>query len=139
MAHQHQERRICLSIEGTLKTPPKSGNEPRFRNEMVISFRAEPCINKQGEFVITDRDTMIHFNEPGQAGAGVSGPNPSEGKSLSPRPRRSDQTRAKILDAAEEVFGQRGYHGASVVEITKKAGVGLGTFYLYFPSKIDIY
>src|SRR5439155_4988425 len=39
----------------------------------------------------------------------------------------------------EEVFGKRGYHGASVVEITKQARVGLGTFYLYFPGKIDIY
>jgi len=54
-------------------------------------------------------------------------------------PGRADKTRAKILDAAEQVFGKRGYHGASVVEITKKAGVGLGTFYLYFPSKIEIY
>lgn len=53
--------------------------------------------------------------------------------------RRGDQTRARILDAAEEVFGQRGYHGASIVEITRKAGVGLGTFYLYFPSKLDIF
>ena len=52
---------------------------------------------------------------------------------------RSDDTRMRILDAAEQVFGERGYHGASVVEITKKAGVGLGTFYLYFPSKIEIY
>jgi len=55
------------------------------------------------------------------------------------KPRRSERTRARILDAAEEVFGERGYHGASVGEITKTAGVGLGTFYLYFPSKLDIY
>ena len=55
------------------------------------------------------------------------------------KPKRSDQTRTKILDAAEEVFGSRGYHNASIVEITRQAGVGLGTFYLYFPSKIEIY
>ena len=53
--------------------------------------------------------------------------------------RRSDQTRTRIVDAAEEIFGKQGYHGSSVVEITKQAGVGLGTFYLYFPSKIDVY
>jgi AcrR family transcriptional regulator len=52
---------------------------------------------------------------------------------------RSERTRARILDAAEEVFGEHGYHGASIVEITKRAGHGLGTFYLYFPSKMDIY
>ena len=56
-----------------------------------------------------------------------------------PKARRGDQTRARILDAAEAVFGQRGYHGASIVEITRQAGVGLGTFYLYFPSKLDIF
>jgi AcrR family transcriptional regulator len=55
------------------------------------------------------------------------------------RSRRGDQTRTRILDAAGEVFGLRGYHGASIIEITRQAGVGLGTFYLYFPSKLDIY
>jgi AcrR family transcriptional regulator len=66
---------------------------------------------------------------------------PSAGASDSgvAKPRRSDQTRTRIVDAAEEVFGKHGYHGSSVVGITKQAGVGLGTFYLYFPSKIDIY
>jgi AcrR family transcriptional regulator len=56
-----------------------------------------------------------------------------------PSTKRSDRTKAKILDAAEEVFGRRGFHGSSIVEITRQAGVGLGTFYLYFPSKIEIY
>ncbi|MGH2793079.1 MAG: TetR/AcrR family transcriptional regulator [Actinomycetota bacterium] len=53
--------------------------------------------------------------------------------------RRGDKTRKKIVDAAEEAFGKHGYHGASIVEITRSAGVGLGTFYVYFPSKIEIY
>jgi len=56
-----------------------------------------------------------------------------------PPTKRSDRTKAKILDAAEDVFGRRGFHGSSIVEITRQAGVGLGTFYLYFPSKIEIY
>ncbi len=55
------------------------------------------------------------------------------------KPRRGDQTRARILDAAEKVFGAQGFHGASIVDITRDAGVGLGTFYVYFPSKIEIY
>ncbi|MGH2784407.1 MAG: TetR/AcrR family transcriptional regulator [Actinomycetota bacterium] len=52
---------------------------------------------------------------------------------------RGDRTRNKILEAAGEVFGKHGYHRASIVEITRTAGVGLGTFYVYFPSKIEIY
>lgn len=55
------------------------------------------------------------------------------------RLRRGDRTRAKILDAAEEAFGRLGYHATSIVEITRGAGVGLGTFYLYFPSKLEIF
>lgn len=55
------------------------------------------------------------------------------------RHRRGDRTRTKILEAAGRVFGREGFHGASIVEITREADVGLGTFYVYFPSKIEIY
>ncbi len=55
-----------------------------------------------------------------------------------PRARGSD-TRDRILEAAEDVFGRLGFHDASIVEITQKAGVGLGTFYLYFGSKVDAF
>jgi len=82
---------------------------------------------------------MIHVDGPSLEGAGEESKSGAAGAKPSPKPRRSDQTRARILDAAEEVFGKRGYHGSSVVEITRQAGVGLGTFYLYFPSKIEIY
>jgi AcrR family transcriptional regulator len=52
-----------------------------------------------------------------------------------PRTNRGWRTRRKLLAAAEEVFGRDGYHRASIVDITRAAGVGQGTFYLYFPSK----
>ena len=41
----------------------------------------------------------------------------------------------KLLEAAEQVFAELGYHDASIVKITEAAGVGQGTFYLYFASK----
>jgi AcrR family transcriptional regulator len=52
-----------------------------------------------------------------------------------PRTSRGRRTRQKILAAAEDVFGRDGYHHASIVDITRAAGVGQGTFYLYVPSK----
>jgi AcrR family transcriptional regulator len=52
-----------------------------------------------------------------------------------PRTSRGRRTRQKLLDAAEDVFGRDGFHRASIVDITRAAGVGQGTFYLYFPSK----
>lgn len=57
-----------------------------------------------------------------------------------PRPvtKRGEATRGKLLDAAEQEFGENGYHAASVSSITRRAGVGQGTFYLYFPSKEEV-
>ena len=57
-----------------------------------------------------------------------------------PRPAtaRGEATRQKLLEAAEQEFGGRGFHAASVSSITKRAGVGQGTFYLYFPSKEEV-
>lgn len=41
----------------------------------------------------------------------------------------------KILDAARVEFGGRGFAESSIVGITQRAGVALGTFYTYFDSK----
>lgn len=59
--------------------------------------------------------------------------------SSAPRTSRGTRTRAKILAAAEQVFATLGYHDASIVKITEEAGVGLGTFYLYFPGKAEVF
>ena len=53
--------------------------------------------------------------------------------------RRGARTRHRLLEAAEEVFAQVGYHDASIVKITEAAGVAMGTFYLYFRSKKEIF
>ncbi|TRW42827.1 TetR/AcrR family transcriptional regulator [Georgenia yuyongxinii] len=56
-----------------------------------------------------------------------------------PRTERGGRTRAKILEVATAVFAERGYHDASIVKITEAAGVGQGTFYLYFASKQEVF
>lgn len=55
--------------------------------------------------------------------------------SLLPKTPKGEATRERILQAAEEVFGEKGYYLASVVDITQRAKIAQGTFYLYFPSK----
>lgn len=57
----------------------------------------------------------------------------SRGKA--PRTARGERTLRKILDAAREEFGERGFSESSIVGITQRAGVALGTFYTYFDSK----
>ncbi|MEA2647043.1 MAG: hypothetical protein QOE92_2126 [Chloroflexota bacterium] len=60
-------------------------------------------------------------------------------RSLAPSTPRGEATRQKVLESAEHVFGEKGYHGASVTEITRAAGVAQGTFYLYFRGKKEIF
>jgi AcrR family transcriptional regulator len=52
---------------------------------------------------------------------------------------RGRVARDRLLRAAEVVFTEVGYDGASVAAITRAAGVGLGSFYLYFPSKQEVF
>ncbi|HEV8320376.1 MAG TPA: TetR/AcrR family transcriptional regulator [Myxococcota bacterium] len=43
--------------------------------------------------------------------------------------------REAILDAALELFAERGFHGTPVPLVAERAGVGAGTIYRYFESK----
>lgn len=52
---------------------------------------------------------------------------------------KGEATRQRLMAAAEEIFGTRGYHAASISDITRRAGVAQGTFYLYFDSKLEIF
>ena len=53
--------------------------------------------------------------------------------------QRGALTRQRLLEAAEQVFAQVGFHDASIVKITEAAGVAMGTFYLYFRGKKEIF
>ena len=50
---------------------------------------------------------------------------------------KSEITRERLMEAAHEVFVEKGYHGTKVVDIIERAGCGHGTFYDYFKSKDD--
>jgi AcrR family transcriptional regulator len=56
-----------------------------------------------------------------------------------PRTERGRRTVRKLLEAAAQEFGQRGYHEAAITGITARAGVALGTFYTYFESKEELF
>lgn len=60
-------------------------------------------------------------------------------KGKAPRTARGEKTLRKILDAALAEFGQRGFHDSSIVGITSRAKVALGTFYTYFDSKEAVF
>ena len=45
----------------------------------------------------------------------------------------------KLLDAAEELFTSKGFHSTSISDICKRANTAVGTFYIYFDTKTDVY
>jgi len=56
-----------------------------------------------------------------------------------PAGRRRDETRARILAAAEAEFAQAGYDGARTVEIARRAGVTHAMLHYYFDTKDALY
>lgn len=56
-----------------------------------------------------------------------------------PRTERGRRTLRAILDAAAVEFGANGFHDTSIVGITRRAGVALGSFYTYFASKDAVF
>ncbi len=53
--------------------------------------------------------------------------------------QRSEETRRRILAAAEECFSHSGYETASLADICEAAGVSKGAFYHHFPSKHTVF
>jgi AcrR family transcriptional regulator len=50
-----------------------------------------------------------------------------------------EETRARIIDAALHLFGERGYEGASTRDIAKEAGVNAPALQYYFDGKEGVY
>ena len=75
--------------------------------------------------------------ESGTTVADVQTGGASDGKA--PRTARGQRTLRKILDAALEEFGEKGFSEGSIVGITSRARVALGTFYTYFDSKEAVF
>jgi AcrR family transcriptional regulator len=49
--------------------------------------------------------------------------------------QRSEETKAKIMEAAIKLFSTRGYNKASVDDICQEAGISKGAFYHHFKTK----
>ena len=58
---------------------------------------------------------------------------------LSRKERVHLQHRAEILQAALELFSQKGYHNVSMQEIAKQAEFSVGTIYKFFSNKEELY
>lgn len=52
--------------------------------------------------------------------------------------KEAEERKNEILDAADELFGQKGFDGTSTNDILEKVGIARGTLYHHFKSKEDI-
>jgi TetR/AcrR family transcriptional regulator, repressor of fatR-cypB operon len=55
--------------------------------------------------------------------------------SKKPSESRRDALESRVIDAALELFAERGYHGTSVPAVMERAGIGAGSLYRLFESK----
>jgi AcrR family transcriptional regulator len=62
-----------------------------------------------------------------------------EGEQSGPRSRKGVQTRARLLDAAKEIFEENGFLEARITDIAERAGLSHGAFYHYFDSKEQVF
>jgi len=53
--------------------------------------------------------------------------------------RRREKTRLDLIQAAQRVISRKGYHQTRIADIASEADVGLGTFYLHFRTKNEIF
>lgn len=55
-----------------------------------------------------------------------------------PRPKLSEDTRDRILDALDDLLAHYGYKKTAIEDVARAAGIGKGTVYLFFPSKEEL-
>lgn len=54
-------------------------------------------------------------------------------------PPEDQDRRKQILDAAQKVFAKKGFHGASIKDLAKAAGISPGLLYWYFKDKAGLF
>ncbi|HEY9315244.1 TetR/AcrR family transcriptional regulator [Williamsia sp.] len=77
------------------------------------------------------------MDETAAAGTGVKANSANAGRRSVRMPRSA--RRLQLMDAASEIFVERGYHSAGMDEIAVHAGVSKPVLYQHFPSKLDLY
>jgi AcrR family transcriptional regulator len=60
-------------------------------------------------------------------------------KPAGPRSRKGVRTRARLLEAAKEIFEEHGLTDARISDIAERAGLSYGSLYHYFSSKEEIF
>lgn len=68
-----------------------------------------------------------------------SDPLPASSPAPAKRERRKEARPGELLDAALDIFVEKGFAATRVEEVAARAGVSKGTLFLYFPSKEELF
>jgi TetR/AcrR family transcriptional regulator len=66
-------------------------------------------------------------------------PAPTVSRREQRRLEHHDLSRGQLLDAAEEVFGRKGFHETTLKEVAELAGFSVGSVYSFFENKDDLF
>jgi AcrR family transcriptional regulator len=61
------------------------------------------------------------------------------GTNVRRRQRRKEARPSEIIEAALELFGERGFGATRLEDVARRAGVAKGTLFVYFPTKQDLF
>lgn len=120
--------------EGLLHPPTKTGQTMAYYDEthlkrLAMIARLKKNLRMPIAFLKKELDKEVN--------SGLDVEENAEHNEQDPSPR--DARKKEIIKAAIYVFSQKGYHRTKVSEITAKAGISTGTFYIYFENKRELF
>ncbi len=139
---------------GLLHAPQKAGlNLSLYDDSHLARLREIHRMREQGHSLSQIKETLGHG---GTAGNLIEKPAADDGASRSSKSSKSSKSsrmqaennrtrktaqekRDKILDAAIELFSQKGYESTKISDITDALHMGKGTFYVYFENKEELF
>ena len=122
--------------------PSEGRGVPATETVPVPADAAEPAHAAEPSGAAEPTHAPMTQVDPGAGASFAGAPDPAAGDGHSSgdahRSPRREATRQRILDAAREVFAERGVIGGSVEDICERAGFTRGAFYSNFNDKDDV-
>jgi AcrR family transcriptional regulator len=128
--HREKTPAFCFYNAGF----PAIGIIPEYSNLYNISQKNSFCSHANISLDITKKSKYPNNRLTSQ----FTGNYKFTGGIMSPRPDVSEERKDQILDAASEVFADKGVHETRMDDIVEKSGLSKGTLYWYFKSKDEI-
>lgn len=124
--------------QGLLHPPSKTGRTMAYYDESHLK-RLQDIRKIKGDIrmplpLLKEKIAALDQGEPKEHLKGLP-----HTKEVATTTRAKDAKRHRIVEAAIQIFSQKGYHRTKVQDITHALGISTGTFYIYFGNKRDLF